>query len=121
MSKLTDFYAHKAALREKDLPVDAQWELQEDQLLKEEVLPELIEQLKTVLSKVKSPLMFSGYYAPNGCLRVSLTRNCMPMSMQASQPVVQKEQSPIVAEDISSDDAITYSDSEESDMSLGDR
>lgn len=55
MSKLTDFYAHKAALKEKNMPVDAQWELLEDQLLKEELLPELIEQLKTVLSKVKSP------------------------------------------------------------------
>ena len=54
MSKLTDFYAHKAALIEKNLPVDAQWELLEDQLLKEELLPEMIEQLKTVLSKVKS-------------------------------------------------------------------
>ena len=74
MSKLTDFYAHKAALREKDLPVDAQWELLEDQLLKEELLPELIEQLRTVLSKVKSPLMNrrDGYMfltAPNSSTR----------------------------------------------------
>ena len=106
---------HKAALIEKNLPVDAQWELLEDQLLKEELLPELIEQLKTVLSKVKSPLMFSGCYDPNGCLNVSFTRNCMQMSMLTSLPVVQKEQSPIVAEDISSDNAITESDSEESD------
>ena len=106
---------HKAALIEKNLPVDAQWELLEDQLLKEELLPEMIEQLKTVLSKVKSPLMFSGCYDPNGCLSVSFTRNCMQMSMLTSLPVVQKEQSPIVAEDISSDNAITESDSEESD------
>ena len=100
MSKLTDFYAHKAALIEKNLPVDAQWELLEDQLLKEELLPEMIEQLKTVLSKVKSPLMFSGCYDPNGCLSVSFTRNCMQMSMLTSLPVVPKKQSPIVAEDM---------------------
>lgn len=80
MSKLTDFYAHKAAIIEKGEPIDPQWEQLEDQLLKEELLPELIEQLKTVLSKVKSPLMFSGSYDPNGCLSVSFTRNCMQVS-----------------------------------------
>ena len=80
MSKLTDFYIHKASLQEEGKPIDPQWEMLEDQLLKEELLPELIEQLKTVLSKVKSPLMFSGSYDPNGCLSVSFTRNCIQMS-----------------------------------------
>ena len=75
MSKLTDFYTHKASLLEERKPIDPQWEMLEDQLLKEELLPELIEQLKSVLSKVKSPLMFSGCYDPNGCLSVSFTRN----------------------------------------------
>ena len=60
MSKLTDFYIHKASLQKEGKPIDPQWEMLEDKLLKEELLPELIEQLKTVLSKVKSPLMFSG-------------------------------------------------------------
>ena len=60
MSKLTDFYTHKASLQEEGKPIDLQWEMLEDQLLKEELLPELIEQLRIVLSKVKSPLMFSG-------------------------------------------------------------
>lgn len=60
MSKLTDLYIHKASLQEEGKPIDPQWEMLEEQLLKEELLPELIEQLKTVLSKVKSPLMFSG-------------------------------------------------------------
>ena len=67
MSKLTDFYTHKASLQEEGKPIDPQWEMLEDQLLKEELLPELIEQLRTVLSKVKSPLMFNGSYDPNGC------------------------------------------------------
>ena len=31
MSKQPDFHAYKVALREKSLPVDAQWELLEDQ------------------------------------------------------------------------------------------
>ena len=73
MSKLTDYYAHKAALNEQN---DPRWEQIEDQLLKEELLPELAEHLKTVLSKVKSPLMFTGSYDPNGVLSVSFTRNC---------------------------------------------
>ncbi len=80
MSKLTDFYIHKASLQEEGKPIDSQWEQLEDQLLKEELLPELIEQLRIVLSKVKSPLMFSGSYDPNGCLSVSFTRNCIQMS-----------------------------------------
>ena len=80
MSKLTDFYTHKASLQEEGKPIDPQWEMLEDQLLKEELLPELIEQLKMVFAKVKSPLMFSGSYDPNGCLSVSFTRNCIQMS-----------------------------------------
>ena len=48
--------------------------------MKEELLPELIEHLKTVLSKVKSPLMFSGSYDPNGYLSVSFTRACVQIS-----------------------------------------
>lgn len=78
MSKLTDFYTHKASLLEKGEPIDPQWELLEDKLLKEELLPELIEQLKVVLLKVKSPLMFCGSYDPNGCLSVSqLLKMCV--------------------------------------------
>jgi len=65
MSKLTDFYAHKASLQEEGKPIAPQWEQLEDQLLQEELLPELAEQLRSVLSKVKSPLMFSGSYDPN--------------------------------------------------------
>ena len=80
MSKLTDLYIHKASLQEEGKTIDPQWEMLEDKLLKEELLPELIEQLRIVLSKVKSPLMFNGSYDPNGCLSVSFTRNCIQMS-----------------------------------------
>jgi hypothetical protein len=83
MSKLTDFYIHKASLQEEGKTIDPQWEMLEDQLLKEELLPELIEQMKMVFAKVKSPLMFSGSYDPNGCLSVSFTRNCIQMSAMA--------------------------------------
>lgn len=93
MSKLTDFYTHKASLLEERKPFDPQWEMLEDQLLKEELLPELIEQLKSVLSKVKSPLMFSGCYDPNGCLSVSINRNCIQLStLSSSLPAVKDVQ-----------------------------
>jgi len=46
MSKLTNFYAHKASLQKEGKPIDPQWEQLEDQLLQEEVLPELAEQLR---------------------------------------------------------------------------
>lgn len=81
MSKLTEFYNHRDALLEQGQTVDPQWEHLEEQLLKEELLPELLQQMKSVLSKVKSPLMFSGNYDPNGCLSISFTRNCMQVSM----------------------------------------
>ena len=102
MSKLTDFYTHKASLLEERKPIDPQWEMLEDQLLKEELLPELIEQLKSVLSKVKSPLMFSGCYDPNGCLSVSFTRNCIQVStLSPSLPSVKDAQGVGSSNDVS--------------------
>lgn len=99
MSKLTDFYTHKASLQEEGKPIDPNWEQLEDQLLKEELLPELIEQLKLVLAKVKSPLMFSGSYDPNGCLSVSFTRNCIQMSaMVSTKPMTSRTQSDVTTE-----------------------
>jgi len=104
MSKLTDFYTHKASLQEEGKPIDPQWEMLEDQLLKEELLPELIEQLKTVLSKVKSPLMFCGSYDPHGCLSVSFTRNCIQMSTVGSSAVItSRVKSNVTAEETSED------------------
>ena len=93
MSKLTDFYAHRAAIDEQD----PRWEQMEDQLLKEELLPELAEQLKAVLSKVESPLMFSGFYDPNGGLSLSFTKSCIQITSHTHTPSVaqhEKETSP---------------------------
>ena len=112
MSKLTDFYTHKASLQEEGKPIDPQWEMLEDQLLREELLPELIEQLKTVLSKVKSPLMFSGSYDPNGCLSVSFTRNWIQMSAMAptkpngtqSEVTTEGTEEKVVAEPVTTND-----------------
>ncbi|MBO4821571.1 MAG: hypothetical protein J5548_08920 [Prevotella sp.] len=100
MSKLTDFYTHRASLQEEGKPIDSKWEQLEDQLLKEELLPELIEHLKTVLSKVQSPLMFSGSYDPNGCISVSFTRNCIQLStLSPSQTVIQRVQGVTASEE----------------------
>lgn len=105
MSKLTNFYAHKASLQEEGKPIDPQWEQLENQLLQEEVLPELAEQLRAVLSKVKSPLMFSGSYDPCGCLSISFTRCCMQVSTlhtkqeTTSGTVVIEESEPLSVEE----------------------
>lgn len=116
MSKLTDFYTHKASLQEEGKPIDPQWEQLEDLLLKEELLPELMVQLKTVLSKVKSPLMFSGSYDPNGCLSVSFTRNCLLLStLSASQTAIQRLQGIAAAEEDSSVDIATAQETTEDD------
>ena len=94
MSKLTDFYAHKANMQEEEPKPAAQWELLEDQLIREELLPELLGQLKATLSQVKSPLMLNVSYAPNGALAISFTRNCIQAAIPsaASQAVVPNEQ-----------------------------
>ena len=113
MSKLTDFYAHKASLKEEDQSADLQWEQMEDQLLKEEMLPELIEHLKAVLSKVKSPLMFSGFYDPNGGLSVSFTRNCLQISTQSPmQAAVQQEEEETSDEVITDNSAVSEPEDE---------
>lgn len=114
MSKLTEFYAHKAALKEQGLTTDPQWEQLEDQLLKEELLPELIEQLRTTLSKVKSPLMFNVCYDPNGCLSVSFTRNCIQQSvLSSSQAYIQPEQASLTTEEDTAIDTTTEPDTTE--------
>lgn len=112
MSKLTDFYTHKASLLEKGEPIDPQWELLEDKLLKEELLPELIEQLKAVLLTVKSPLMFSGSYDPNGCLSVSFTRNCLQLS-SVSKTAIQGEQRMVMEEGVSGTDVVAETETVE--------
>ena len=99
MSKLADFYNYKASLLEKGEPIDPQWEKLEDQLLKKELLPELIEQLRSVLSKVKSPLMFCGSYDPDGCLSISFTINCMQMSALSSSSIVSSKSQGIAKEE----------------------
>ena len=81
MSKLTDFYVHKESFKDDGQPMDPQWLLLEEQLINEEILPELMVQLKTTLAKVKSPLMLNVSYDPKGCLSISFTRCCAQTSV----------------------------------------
>lgn len=77
MNKLTDFYTQKAALRENGEQASVEWEVLEERLIREEVMPEVLQQLRNTLSQVKCPLMLNVNYDPNGTLAVSFTRNCM--------------------------------------------
>lgn len=62
---------------------EAKWNEFEDKLIREELLPEIMELIKPTLSQVKSPLSININYDPNGNIAVTATRNCI----QASVPV----------------------------------
>ena len=53
MSKLSEFYAHKSSLIASGEMTPAHWDALEERLIKEDVLPELLQQLRAVLCQVK--------------------------------------------------------------------
>lgn len=76
MSKLTDFYDFKSHIF--DINGDcSRWDALEEKLIREEILPELINRIKPILTQVKSPLSLNISYDPNGNLALSMTRNCI--------------------------------------------
>lgn len=95
MSKLSEFYAHKSSLISSGEMTPAQWDALEERLIKEDVLPELLQQLRAVLCQVKSPLMLSISYDPNGALAVSFTRNCMQMQVPVIPTSSPVEEEPV--------------------------
>lgn len=121
MNKLTDFYTQKAALQEKGETASNEWDALEERLIKEEIMPELLQQLKATLSQVKCPLMLNVSYDPNGALAVSFTRNCMQMSMHIAkdEPIVAEPVTPIAEEipetETPSEDAPEQESQEEAD------
>lgn len=81
MSKLSEFYNIKSQVFDGD--DSSRWDAVEEKLIREELLPELLELMKPLLAHVKSPLSINISYDPNGNLAVTATRNCI----QASLPV----------------------------------
>lgn len=81
MSKLTEFYNIKSQVFDGE--DSSRWDAVEEKLIREEVLPELMDLIKPVLSQVKTPLSLNISYDPNGNLALTITRNCI----QAYTPV----------------------------------
>lgn len=105
MSKLSEFYNIKAQVFDNN-DDSSRWDAVEEKLIREELLPELIELLKPVLAQVKSPLSLNVSYDPNGNIALSMTRNCIQAIQPASlvetetniESVPQEEVSAIVSE-----------------------
>lgn len=103
MSKLTEFYQIKSQVFDGN-DDSGRWDAVEEKLIREEVLPEMMELLKPVLSQVKSPLAINISYDPNGNLAISMTRNCIqaiiPIGGGASTFGNTDEVSSVVAEPV---------------------
>lgn len=88
MTKLSEFYSQRKALsggKEPSLMHELAWEATEEKLIREEVLPELLQRIAPVLSEVESPLSLHIDYQPNGNLSVSFNRNTAHMPISAEQ------------------------------------
>jgi len=124
MSKLSEFYALRDSLANDSEVTDTQWNELEQKLIREEILPEVQEQLKCILSRVQSSLSIHVDYTPNENLAISCTPHCIQTSLSmcpnssksidhptVEVPVVEKviTEEPVETEDDTDDseDAIT--------------
>ncbi len=73
MSKLDEFYALRDSLLTGNELNDENWKAVEQSLIGQEIVPEIVEALRTILTKVKSPLSVHIDYEPNDRLSVSVT------------------------------------------------
>lgn len=77
MSKLSDFYHHKDAITGVDdcsRLERIEWDRLEDELINEEIVPELLDAIMPSLQKVKSALDIHVIYDPAGILSVTASR-----------------------------------------------
>ena len=74
----------------------------EEQLIKDEVLPQLHENIEPVLRKVKRPLVLVVDYEPNGALRVNLSRrvNISKILPDAKEITTTPKEKPDIVSDI---------------------
>lgn len=86
MTKLSEFYSQRKALsedKEPSLMHELAWEATEEKLIRDEVLPELLQRIAPVLSEVESSLSLHIDYQPGGNLSVSFNRNTAQMPVSA--------------------------------------
>lgn len=86
MSKLESYYNHRATIANGGTVAQLNsqaWENLEDRLIREEILPELMERIAPVLAKVQSALSINISYNPEGTISLNFTRNCLQMQIPA--------------------------------------
>lgn len=79
MSKLSNFYQHKAALQQSGEFSDVssiQWDALEEKLIREDLMPRLMQQIAPLLQEVQSALSININYNPEGTIALAFTRNC---------------------------------------------
>ena len=85
MSRLSQFYAHRKAIEEQSQEMTLQnaqvWEQMEEQILREETMPQILQAIAPILQEVKIPLSISLNYAPDGVLVLNFTRNTQQIVM----------------------------------------
>lgn len=96
MSKLSEFYSIKSQIFEGDVESEAKWDAIEEKLIREELLPEITELIKPLISQVKSPLSIQVNYDPKGNLAVSATRNCIQALLPMEQLAQTTTSAPVV-------------------------
>lgn len=96
MSKLSEFYSIKSQIFEGDVESEAKWDAIEEKLIREELLPEITELIKPLISQVKSPLSIQVNYDPKGNLAVSATRNCIQALLPMEQLAHVSTSTPVV-------------------------
>ena len=78
MSKLSNFYQHKAALQQSGEFSDVssmQWDALEEKLIREDLMPRLMQQIAPLLQEVQSALSININYNPEGTIAATFTRN----------------------------------------------
>ena len=89
MSKLSDFYHHKEAIVGADdcsRLERIEWDRLEEDLINEEIVPELLDAIMPSLQKVKSALDIHVIYNPAGILSVTASRCSVHGAIGATHP-----------------------------------
>lgn len=116
MTKLSEFYSQRKALSEDKGPSlmhELAWEATEEKLIREEVLPELLQRIAPVLSEVESPLSLHIDYQPDGNLSVSFNRNTAHMPISVEQ--IENESLETITDDETEDITDNVEDEEQND------
>lgn len=124
MSKLSNFYQHKATIQQSGEFSDVssmQWDALEEKLIREDLMPRLMQQIAPLLQEVQSALSININYNPEGTIAMTFTRNCVQTvyslgTQKQTNAIENVENSSLVIHDDSTPDIDTSERSEEEDI-----